>query len=714
MKKSVLVSLVFALTFNGFSQLTTSKWSKTNQYIFELKDGNIVSKEVKTDVVKNVLPKSALPKITITKFDLSKDENVVIFNTNAEKVWRYETRADFYVYDIKNKTTQQLGAGLPKSSLMFAKLSPDGKYAAYVNYFNHNIYVEELATKKIKQLTKDGSRKLINGTFDWVYEEEFSARDGFRWSDDSKKIAFWQIDARQIRDFYMINNTDSIYSKVIPVEYPKVGEDPSPCKVGVVDITTEKTTWMQVPGDARQHYIPVMEWTKNNNNIILQQLNRKQNTSKLYVCDITNGQAKNIYTETDKAWIDCKTAWDLGEGTGWIWLENGKKFLWISEKNGWRQAFVINNDGTGEKLITNANFDIIKLKGVDENNGLIYYLASPDNATQKYLYKAKLDGTGTPERLTPSNVIGSCEYSFNPNYTYANYSFSNNETMQNGGLIEMPSHKGIEKIKFQNYKMGVTFFKVKNSENVEMDAWMIKPYNFDENKKYPVVFYVYGEPGATTVSDEFGTAYNYLYQGNMAKEGYIQISIDNRGTPAPKGSTWRKSIYGKIGQLNIKDQADAAKEILKWPFVDKDRIAVWGWSGGGSSTLNLMLQYPNIYKVGVAIAPVTNLLAYDNIYEERYMGVIPESLADYKKGSPINYVKNLKGKLLYIHGTGDDNVHFQNAEMFLNEIIKEGKIINYFTYPNRTHNINEGEGTFEHLQKLYTNFIKENCPGGAK
>lgn len=272
----------------------------------------------------------------------------------------------------------------------------------------------------------------------------------------------------------------------------------------------------------------------------------------------------------------------------------------------------------------------------------------------------------------------------------------------------------VAKIAQSKIRRKVEFFTVKTVDGVTMDGWMVKPAHFDSTKRYPVVFYVYGEPAGQTVTDQAGTGTNFLYRGDMAEDGYLYMSLDNRGTPAPKGRQWRKSIYRQIGRLNIRDQAMGAREILKWPFVDSSRVAVWGWSGGGSSTLNLMFQYPDIYKTGIAIAAVGNQLSYDNIYQERYMGLSSENRADFIKGSPITYAKNLKGNLLYIHGTGDDNVHYQNAELLLNALIKYGKVFQFMAYPNRSHGIFEGEGTREHLALLYTDFLRKNCPGGGR
>ncbi|MBS1590604.1 MAG: S9 family peptidase, partial [Bacteroidetes bacterium] len=263
-------------------------------------------------------------------------------------------------------------------------------------------------------------------------------------------------------------------------------------------------------------------------------------------------------------------------------------------------------------------------------------------------------------------------------------------------------------------KSNIEFFQLTTEENVTMDGWIIKPDNFDSTKKYPVVFYVYTEPASQTVKDDYGSQYNFLYQGNMAADGYIQISLDGRGTPAPKGAAWRKIIYKQLGRMNVKDQALAAKQIINRTYVDANRVAVWGWSGGGSTTLHLMFQYPDIYKTGIAIAPVSNQLCYDNIYQERYMGLPQENKDDFIKGSPLTYAKNLKGNLLVIHGTGDDNVHYQNTEMLINELVKYGKQFQVMSYPNRTHSISEGAGTFQHLSTLYTNYLKANCPPGAK
>lgn len=720
-----LLTLFLLLSFQSKVQAQRggTNWAKDGyQYYKPTQDGieELDTRDAAKKTViltKEMLTPPGKSPLSVRGFSFSDDGTKALIFTNTKKVWRYNTRGDYWVYDMTAKTLKQLGMGKPASSLMFAKISPNGSKAAYVS--GHNIYVEDLATGDIKPLTTDGSTKLINGTFDWAYEEEFDCRDGFRWSPDSKLIAYWQIDARKIKNYLMLNTTDSIYPFNVPVEYPVAGEDPSSAKVGVVDISSAKTTWINVPGDNVQHYIPRMEWTTNSNEIILEQLNRAQNESRIFVGNVSNRTAHLIRQEDDKAWIDGKSRWNEGNPVGWDWLKDGKSFVWVSEKDGWRHIYRVTTEGK-ETLITKGNYDIIKLNCIDETGGYLYFTASPDNATQKYLFRVKLNGSSKkPERLTPADLPGTHNYEISPNGKIALHSFSNSYTPAEREVITLPVYKHLSgdtlAVK-QDAKNKPEFFKVKTIDGIEMDGWMVKPTHFDSTKKYPVVFTVYTEPAGQTVVDAYGVGRNGLYVGSMSDDGYIYMSVEGRGAPAPKGVEWRKCIYKNIGIINIRDQAMAAKEILKWPFVDSSRVAVHGWSGGGSTTLNLMFQYPDIYKTGIAVAAVGWQLSYDNIYQERYMGVPIDDAgrAPFIKGSPVTYAKNLRGNLLYIHGTGDDNVHYRNAELLINELIKYNRQFQLMSYPNRTHAISEGEGTTEHLRTLFTKYLKEHCPPGGR
>lgn len=727
-----IICIVFFIVICSFSFGQQIKWAPDGNSYYRIEQNEIVKyalpDQQKTVLVSKVqlTPSGKSEPLKIGSYSFSDDQKKILLFTNTQRVWRINTKGDYWVLDLEKNSLTQLGKSRPASTMMFAKFSPDGNKVAYVS--EYNVYVDDLATNSTKALTTDGNRKFINGTFDWVYEEEFYCRDGIRWSPDSKSVAFWQLDARKTKDFYMINYTDSVYSRIVPVEYPKVGEDPSQCKLGVIDVSSGKTTWLNIPGDPVQNYIVRAEYIPNTNDLIVQQLNRKQNESKLIRCNASTGNATVIYSEKDNAWVEVNAV--NGDQSPYTvdyrhkidWLANGQDFLWGSEKDGWAHLYRISIDGKKQTLLTPGNFDVITLKRIDEKTGYVYYIASPANATQKYLYRTKLDGKGKNELLTPAGLAGTHNYNISPNGKFAQHTFSNTQTRPAFEWVSLPQHKPLVETESIQAKIakapkeenGTEFFKVKTADGVEMDGWVVKPSNFDASKKYPIVFFVYTEPAGANVVDSYGAAGNFLYKGDMREDGYLYVSIDNRGTPAPKGAAWRKSIYRKVGTLNIHDQAMAAKEVFKWNYVDTSRVAVWGWSGGGSATLNLMFQHPEIYKTGIAVAAVANQLTYDNIYQERYMGLPQENMEDFVKGSPITYAKNLKGNLLYIHGTGDDNVHYANAEMLVNELIKRNKQIQFFPYPNRTHGISEGEGTGEHLSTLYTNYLKQYCPPGAR
>ncbi|WP_373552400.1 S9 family peptidase [Haliscomenobacter sp.] len=716
-RSTSLVLLLLLSSITLFAQGGGNQWTKDGNSYWTPEKGEIVQytlpEQTRSIIATTAMltPAGKTEALRLRSIRPSADNRKVLIYTNSVRVWRADTRGDYWVLDLDKKSLVQLGANLPVSSLMFAKFSPDGSKVAFVS--KHNLYVQTLADNKITQLTKDGTDKIINGTFDWAYEEEFGCRDGFRWSPDGNNIAYWQIDASNVKYFLMINNTDSIYSFTVPVEYPKVGETPSACKVGIVSVKGGATRWMNVPGDNRQHYIPRMDWAANSSEIILQQLDRKQQVNKIFLCTIANGTAKSIWEEKDAAWVDVQ----MDADQSWDWIEGGAAFLWLTEKDGWRHYYRISRDGKQEKLLTAGAYDVIDPGLIDEKTKAIYFLASPDNATEKYLYKVNLDGSGKAERLSPANTQGTYGYTFAPSGRFAQQRFSNVNTRPQSDWVTIPDCKPIkaktEAPKTEAASPKVEFFQVTTVDGVTMDGWMVKPQNFDPQKKYPVVFHVYTEPAGQTVKNSWGMGNANMYQGNMSEDGYFYISLDNRGTPAPKGREWRKSIYRKIGIINIHDQAMGAKEIFKWNYIDTSRVAVWGWSGGGSATLNLLFKHPEIYKTGISIAAVADQLCYDNIYQERYMGLPQENMEDFVNGSPITYAKNLKGKLLYIHGTGDDNVHYQSGERLINELVKHNKQFEMMAYPNRSHGIYEGEGTSKHLATLFTQFLKENCPPGG-
>ncbi|WP_070786751.1 S9 family peptidase [Flavobacterium crassostreae] len=636
----------------------------------------------------------------------------VLVYTNSKKVWRANTKGDYWFFDLTTRKGKQLGKGLKDASLMFAKFSSDGQHVAYVS--NHNIYLENLITGKITSLTTDGTDTIINGTFDWVYEEELAARDGFRWSPDGKSIAFWRTDASKTKFHLMINNTDALYPFTIPVEYPKAGEKPSSVKIGVVDIASLKTNWLAIPGEPDNNYLVRMQWTARQQ-IMVVQLNRHQNEVVLYNCNSVTGSANSIYKETSSTWIDVfDTSSGAYDGFPCHFVDNGKSFLWNSDKDGWMHIYKISSDGKKKELLTTGNFDAY-FKAYDGQSKSIYYIASPTDATQRYLYQTNLNSKKT-KRVTPEVFEGTNSYEFSTDGIYAKHTNANITRDYNTRLVKLQGHQKILPasedvflLPKRNYSLEK--FKIVTTDGIAMDGVMAKPLDFDPSKKYPVCFYVYGEPMASVADD--APYFNSLI-ASIIPDGYIGIAMDNRGAPVLKGTEWRKCIYKNIGIINTRDQAMAAKEILKWRFIDSERVAVHGWSGGGAVTLNLMFQYPEIYKTGVAVAAVVDQHFYDNIYTERYMGLPSENELNYKQASPVTHAKNLKGNLLYIHGTGDDNVHYKNAEVLINELIKNDKMFDLMVYPNRAHSIYEGEGTRKHLRNTFVKFIKKNAPPGAK
>jgi dipeptidyl-peptidase-4 len=592
---------------------------------------------------------------------------------------------------------------------MFATFSPDSRNVAYV--YNNNIYVQTLTDRSLKQLTYDGSETIINGTFDWVYEEEFHLRNGLRWSPDSKMISFWQLDADGVGTFYMINNTDSVYAKLIPIPYPKAGTTNSACRIGVINVKDGEIKFLNLTGDPRQHYIAWMEWIPDSRTVLFQRLNRLQNTIWLTTWTPDDDSVEIILTEKDEAWLDVVT--DIK------WIDDMRRFTWVSERDGWRHLYLVSRDGSEITCLTPGEFDIIKFKHIGSRNGDFYYTASPDNPGQRYLYRGNFKQNTQPVKVSPASQDGTHTYDISPDGQYAIHNYSKFNTPPAITLVRLPEHEIVRTMvdnaelnkKISDLSLGKQeFFRINIGEDVLLDGWTIFPPDFDANKKYPVLFHVYGEPWNQTVLDRWSGS-KHLWHLLLSQKGYIIMSVDNRGTPAPRGRAWRKIVYGQIGILASRDQAAAVRALLEErSYMDRDRIAIWGWSGGGSMSLNAIFRYPGLYHTAMSIAPVSNQLFYDTIYQERYMGLPQDNPDGYKYGSPITYAKNLEGNLLIIHGTADDNVHYQSTEAVVDELIRYNKPFTMMAYPNRTHSIKKGENTSLHLRELLTRYLMENMP----
>ena len=649
--------------------------------------------------------------VPVRSISWSADNSKVLVYTNTQRVWRYDTRGDYWVLDLSDKSFRQIGKDRPESSLMFAKFSPDASKVAYVS--ENNIYVEDLVSQSVKQLTTDGSETIVNGTFDWVYEEEFACRDGFRWSPDGQYIAYWQSDTEGTGVFDMINNVDSLYPKILHFPYPKAGTTNSAVKVGYVSVNGGATTWIDIPGDPRNNYIPRMEFIPNSNELFIQQLNRPQNTNKVWIAKIGSSKPEHIFTDKDKAWVDTNDHIR--------WLKDNQYFTWESERSGWRHLYRVSRDGKDIQPITAGDFDYISTVGMDMKKGLVYFIASPDNFTQRYLYSAKLFGKGEVKRESSMDEAGQHSYSMSPTGKWAVHTFSNAVTPLVIDMVSFPGHKSVRMIednaeaKAQYQALGLRpkeFVKAKSGD-LMLDVCMIKPANFDPNKKYPVIIEVYGEPAGSTVQDVWSGG--DLWNQYMVNQGYIYVSIENRGANAPRGREWRKCIYGEVGTFACEDQARGIQDLARqYSFIDLSRIGITGWSGGGSQTLNCMFRYPSVFHTGIAIAFVSDQRLYDTIYQERYMNTPQNNPEGYRKGSPITYANGLEGNLLLIHGTGDDNVHYQSCEMLVDKLVEYGKMFSQISYPMRSHGIYERKGTTLHLRKSMAKYWLEHLPAGGK
>jgi dipeptidyl-peptidase-4 len=656
----------------------------------------------------NLQPKPQAKPLKIEDYAWSEDGRKLLVFTAGQRVWRRATRGDYWVLDLQTKVLKQLGGHAPAASLMFATLSPDSHHVAYI--FQNNLYVQSLDDWRIRQLTRDGSATIINGTSDWVYEEEFGLRNGLRWSPDGKFLAYWQFDVSSVSEFKLINNTDSLYPKVNAFAYPKAGETNAAVRVGVVRATGGRTRWFQPDTDPRNHYIPEMTWMPDSRQIVFQHLNRLQNTNQVLGGDLKTGALQTLFTDRDEAWIDVEKKW--------VWLDHGKQFLWLSERDGWRHIYSVNATNHSITLLTPGAFDALAIVGVDEKLGGVYFIASPEHPTQRYLYRVPLTG-GPAQRVTPDNLPGTHSYDIAEDGRHAFHTSSRFGQPPTTDLITLPEHKVVRVLadnsalreKLAKLKTGPTeFFRVTITNGVELDAWCLQPPEFDSAKQYPLLFHVYGEPASTIVNDQWGGE-KFLWHALLAQQGYVVIGVDNRGTPAPRGREWRKCIYRRIGVLAAADQAAAAREILRTrPWLDPKRVGIWGWSGGGSMSLDAIFKYPEVYHAALAVAFVSDQHLYDSVYQERYLGLPAENVTGYREGSAINFVSQLQGDLLLCHGTGDDNCHYQNCERLVNELIKQNKSFSLMSYPNRSHAISEGENTRRHLYETLTRFLNEHLP----
>ncbi len=673
-------------------------------------------------------PKDAPSSLTMDSYTWSADHKQLLLFANTQRVWRRNTRGDFWVLTLATHQLIKLGgpAAAP-ASLMFAKFSPDGHTVAYVR--ENNLYAEDLATHTVRPLTTDGSYERINGTSDWVNEEELDIRDAFRWSPDSQSIAFWQFDQTGVQDWTLIDDTSAPTPQIRRYRYPQAGTTNAAVRIGVLSVADpSQVTFLKLPGDPRQNYVPRMDWVPNRNQIAVETLNRLQNDDRIFLADPKTGDRKLLVEDTDKAYVDTIGFHAQGVDTDFSWINSqghadaNAALLWFSERDGWRHAYVVPLAGGKPHLITNFRGDVITPIAVNEKRSSFYFTASPDDPVRSYLYRAPLDGSRAPERLTVPSETGSHQFrSPAPNGQFAVESFSTATTAPTYSLVQLSNAKRLRTLaanpdlttKLKQLDTTTEFSETPIGDGLTLSTMLIKPPHFDPAKKYPVLTYVYGEPASQTVRDAYG--YDGSFFDAVAREGYLILSFDNQGTPAPRGHDWRHAGYGSLGVLSTQQQAAAISSFAaNHPFVDTSRMAIWGWSGGGTNTLNMMFRDPGLYTTGIAVAPMADQKRYDTIYQERYMGLPSTNAAGYGAGSAINQSQGLTGNLLIIHGSGDDNVHFASTEALVNRLIAEGKAFDFMVYPGRSHGIYEGEGTSRHIYTLIARYLEDHVPAGAR
>jgi dipeptidyl-peptidase 4 len=633
-------------------------------------------------------------EIKMSSYQWTKDGKYLLIEGPSVSIWRHSTQAPYYLYDVTAKEITALAKG--DIHLRNVKLSPNGKLVGFVR--GHNLYIADLATGNERALTTNGSENILNGEFDWVYEEEFSIADAWRWSPDSKKIAYWHFDQTRVKEFHLVDELP-VYNKVSSLKYVKVGEQNSIVKICVIDLAKDKTTFMDI-GKNDDIYIPRIYWTNSSSTLSILRLNRKQNVAELLLSDTESGISKPIITDTDLDWVEVKH--DIS------FLKSRDQIVFSSEKSGFRHAYIYDYQGNLLKQVTSGDWEITDICGVDENNNWLYFYGKKDSPIEQQVYRVKLDGTGFAKI---SSGKGWHRPNFSPDYSYFIDSYSNATTptkttlcKTDGTEIDVLKDGKVDALENYNitYPEYTTF---KTTDGTELNAYFIKPYDFDSTKKYPVIIFGYGGPGSQEVTNEWGSSQRWFNQ-YMTSRGYIVFCLDNRGTGG-RGKAFKNLSYGDLSKWAIHDHIEGVKYLASLSYVDKNRIGAWGWSGGGYLTVGLLTRGADYFKAGIAVAPVTDFRDYDAPWTERYMGLLTDNPEGYDKANLQNSVDLLKGKLLMIHGTGDDNVHYQNTLQFIDKCIKANKHVDMFFYPNKNHSIYGGYTSLNLFTKM-SNYFEDN------
>jgi len=642
-----------------------------------------------------LVPPGATAPMAIDGYWLSQDGSQLFLQTSRGE--DRDRAADFWMLERTPGRLRRLAAG------RFSSMSPDGTRILYSD--QDNLFVYDLSSDRTHPLTEDG-------------EADSVSNGRAVWSPDGERVAYVQSDSSEVRLRPMLIPVDPSYPELREVRFARVGGTIPTLRVGVVDARGGETRWLAVPTPAEGIYLGQVEWAGNSHELLVEKMSRSRDEREFLIADVCTGAVTRIYHESDRAWVIAS----YRRNAGLEWIRGGRAFLVLSEKDGWRHAYVCSRDGGKQALITPGSFDIIQRGMVDEAGGWFYYFASPDNATQRFLYRVRLDGSAEPERVTPSDQPGTHDYDFSPDARWAFHTTSTFDTPPTTELVQLPEHRTVRVLEDNRglkekleplIPRPTEFLQLDIGGGVVLDAWMIKPRDFDPSRKYPVFVYVYSEPHSQTVLDRWSGSNNY--HRVIADLGYLVVSIDSRGTPAPKGAAWRRAVFGSLGPLSTEEQAAGLQEMGRTrPYVDLSRVGIWGWSGGGSNTLNAMFRKPNVYHVGIAVAPKPQPHLYNAWFQEIYMRTLEDNPEGYRRSAPINFAEGLQGDLLIIHGTGETNTHLEITEGLVDRLIELGKPFDYMTYPNRDHGIRRGKGTSLHLRMLMVRYLLDHLSPGPR
>lgn len=675
-------------------------WMKDGQYyssqVNRMGAPAVVKINISTGTEEAVLLDGKVLGVNFSSYSFNPDETKALIASDVESIYRRSSKGIFYVVDMATGQKQQLMNG---EKISYATLSPDNNKVAFVK--DNNLFLVELASNKLTQITSDGEwNKIINGSSDWVYEEEFSMAQAFQWSPDGKKISFIRFDETAVPEINM-QLWGPLYPKDYKFKYPKAGEKNALVSIHVYDLATAKTQKIDA-GTETDIYLPRIYWTKDANTLAFIRLNRLQNQMDLFHANASTGSSSLIISDVSKTYVD------LDNNDNLEYLADGKTFIRTSEQDGFKHIYHHGIDGKLIRQITTGPWEVSSIVGVDGKAKKVYFLSTEASSLERNLYVIGLDGKGK-KALTPAKGTHAVNMSPDHKFYIDYYSTADNPVRVSLNAASGTELKVLEdnqalKDRLAGFALGKKeFFTFQTVDGTELNAYIIKPADFDPNKKYPVLMYVYGGPGSQNVLNSWGSTRDFWHQ-QLAAEGIIVACVDNRGTGA-RGRDFKHSTYANLGKLETIDQIEGAKYFAKMPFVDPARIGIWGWSYGGyMSSLALMIGN-EVFKTAIAVAPVTTWRYYDTIYTERFLQTPQLNPSGYDDNSPITHVNKLKGNLLLIHGTGDDNVHFQNSVDLVNALISADKQFESFYYPNKNHGISGGNTTW-HLYTQMTDFLR--------